>query len=252
MTHVSYTIVGFGVSPPPDISDIVTALEARYGVGMVAVMRVEFTPPIVSIPKPLALPVGALGIDVSRHNGIVDWDGMKAAGVKFAAIRSTLGATGLDEQFRRNWAEASRVGILKTNYHYFINNTSGLPQVENMLNVLGGNFGDIEIVLDVERATNQVITDRAANTREIAIWLTECENRTGIRPIIYTNKSAWDACTNVPAWSSLYKLWHAQYTSALVPKINLPWTSCAIWQYSASGNLAGKSPLDLNRWGPYP
>lgn len=195
---------------------------------------------------------GELGIDVSRHQGVVDWDRMVAAGVAFAGIRSTMGASGRDEQFRRNWSEARRVGIQRMAYHYFVNNTSGLPQIENMLNVLGRDLGEIEMVLDVERASGQIVPDVNRNTREIAIWLDECQKRTGIRPIIYTNKSAWDSCTNVPAWSSTYKLWHAQYTNAVTPKVNLPWTSCAIWQFSNGGNLAGTSPLDLNRWGPYP
>ena len=195
---------------------------------------------------------GELGIDVSRHNGQINWEGMLAAGVGFAGIRATLGASGIDDQFRRNWSEAKRVGIQRCAYHYFVNNTTGQAQIENLLNVLGSDLGEIEMVLDVERASGQIITDVNRNTREIAVWLDECQKRTGIRPIIYTNKSAWDACTNNPAWSSTYKLWHAQYTSAITPKVNLPWTQCAIWQYSNGGNLAGTSPLDLDRWGPYP
>lgn len=214
-------------------------------------------------PAPTGIQKGALGIDVSKWQGEVNWDGMKAAGVAFAGIRATMGTRGdvqadgstrgLDQCFERNWAEAKRVGILRCAYHYFANN-GVIPgrQVDNFISALGDDRGELTPVLDVEAAKGQVIVNPQLNARNVAEFLVTFEQRTGLRPVIYTNKSAWDACTGGAAWGGDYKLWHAQYTSAPQPKINPPWTSCVVWQYSATGSLAGTSPLDLNRWGVYP
>jgi lysozyme len=177
---------------------------------------------------------------------------MIQAGVGFAGIRATMGATGRDEQFKRNWAEAHRAGVQRMAYHYFTNTFAAIPQLNNFLAVLGSDIGELPIVLDVEPTSGQVISDEAANTREIATWLTECEHRIGIRPIIYTNGWAWSSCTTIPDWSATYPLWLAQYTTAPAPKIPAPWVTAKVWQYSKSGNIGGTSPLDLNRYGPYP
>lgn len=206
---------------------------------------------------------GELGIDVSKWQGTVIWDGMVTAGVGFAGIRATMGTrggtladgstAGLDLRFARNWTEAKRVGVQRMAYHYFANNgVDPIKQVDNFLSALGTDLGELPPVLDVERAKDQTITDRATNTAHVLAWLNECERRIGIKPIIYTNKTAWDACTTVPLWSVEYKLWLAHYTAAPAPTVRPPWTECAIWQFTSAGSLAGTNPLDLNRWGPYP
>ena len=42
------------------------------------------------------------GIDVSKHQGTIDWDKVKAAGIDFAIIRAGLGKSTIDPQFVRN------------------------------------------------------------------------------------------------------------------------------------------------------
>ena len=202
---------------------------------------------------------GALGIDVSRWQGEVNWPAMAAAGVKFAGIRATMGTTGIDLRFARNWAGAKLAGIARFAYHYFINGLSGLAQFNNFRMVLGSDIGEMPPVCDVEPrniSTDPNVTvyetvDRIPNTAEILAWLVKCKEVLARDPLIYTNKFAWDWCTTVPAWSNQYGLWHAQHTTAPLPSVKLPWTSCAIWQYSASGNIGGTSPLDLDWYGPF-
>ncbi|UOF79177.1 plyB-like endolysin [Caudoviricetes sp.] len=195
---------------------------------------------------------GELGVDVSRWQGAVNWNALAAAGVKFAGIRATMGAAGLDEQFSRNWSEAKQAGVARMAYHYFSNNLPALEQVENFTKQIKSDVGELPPVLDIEPTSGQVITSKADNTNEIRAWLIRCELSLNKRPIIYTNAWAWSACTVVPDWSSDYALWLAQYTTYPVPNIPRPWKSCAIWQYTNKGDLGGVSPLDLNRYGPYP
>ena len=50
------------------------------------------------------------GIDLSEHNGVVDWDQVKSSGVGFAMLRAGYGQT-LDKQFVRNIEECNRTGL---------------------------------------------------------------------------------------------------------------------------------------------
>jgi lysozyme len=216
-------------------------------------IRLNFVP----APTPKEIPQrGAPGIDVSRHQGTIDWDKVKTAGIEFVGIRATMGATGRDDKFTFNWVEASRVGILRARYHYFANKSAGIPQAYNFLAVLESDLGELPIVIDIEPTSGQVIADKHRNTQEILSFLKECEKKTGIRPIIYTNGWAWGVCTTIPDWSSDYPLWLAQYTITPEPKIPQPWHRYACWQYSASGRIPGiendkgqQVDVDLDRWG---
>ena len=61
------------------------------------------------------------GIDVSHHNGTIDWNKVKAAGVQFAILRCGFGRKSpkqIDTQFERNYKECKRVGIPVGVYHY--------------------------------------------------------------------------------------------------------------------------------------
>lgn len=58
------------------------------------------------------------GIDVSEHNGWVDWDAVAAAGYKFAIVRCSYGRSGVDEMFQHNVTEATKRGIKCGAYHY--------------------------------------------------------------------------------------------------------------------------------------
>ena len=51
------------------------------------------------------------GIDVSKWQGAIDWEKVKAAGVEFAMLRAGYGRGNLDEQFERNASECTRLGI---------------------------------------------------------------------------------------------------------------------------------------------
>ena len=51
------------------------------------------------------------GIDVSRYQGTVDWEQVKAAGYQFAMLRAGYGSDTVDEQFQRNASECNRIGL---------------------------------------------------------------------------------------------------------------------------------------------
>lgn len=70
-----------------------------------------------------------MGIDVSQHNGKIDWDAMKRSGVSFAIIRSSWGHFVEDSQFRRNVRECERIKLPYGLYHYsYVSNTKEMKE----------------------------------------------------------------------------------------------------------------------------
>ena len=53
------------------------------------------------------------GIDVSKHQGVIDWQKVKAEGIKFAIIRAGYGMyeNQVDSRFMENMAGAKAAGI---------------------------------------------------------------------------------------------------------------------------------------------
>jgi len=245
MTHVSYTIVGFGISPPPDISDIAATLEARYGVGMVSVMRVEFTPPIVTMPRPLVLPVGAKAIDVSTWQGGIVWSKVRnVAGVEYAMIRATNG-TVKDTRFSLNWQAAQAVGVKRGSYHYWQNEVNPQAQAAAFVAAHDGDFGELLWALDIE---DQQPPFTQAEMIDIRAFLDLVELQTGKRGYIYTGRSVW----NFPdeTWAKEYKLWMAAYSNTGYTPL-LPWPNPTLWQHTSRGVIPGitENTVDLNTAG---
>ena len=58
------------------------------------------------------------GIDVSEHNGFIDWDDVAEAGIEFAIVRASYGKAGQDEMFLGNVNGAHSVGLQCGAYHY--------------------------------------------------------------------------------------------------------------------------------------
>ena len=68
----------------------------------------------LAVPSPLLS-----GIDVSHHQGDVDWNAVGQAGIAFAFAKSTEGDTFQDPQFGTNCAGMKEAGIIRGAYHFF-------------------------------------------------------------------------------------------------------------------------------------
>ena len=75
------------------------------------------------------------GIDVSKWQGDINWEKVRASGVEFAMLRAGFGKCQgqNDTSFERNYREAKKNGILVGAYHY-----SYAKTVSDAENVRGG------------------------------------------------------------------------------------------------------------------
>ena len=176
------------------------------------------------------------GIDVSHHNGTVDWSRVAEQDIDFAWIKATEGSAHVDSRFPTNWAEAQRAGIATGAYHFMSFESSGSDQAHNMIATVPRVTGTLAPVVDLE-PYGRFKGDLPPATEVRAILdplLDALEDHYGIAPVIYTTPQAYraylvDAYPGNPIWFR---------SVAWQPRVpdGRSWT---IWQYSNRDRLDG-------------
>lgn len=185
------------------------------------------------------------GIDISRWQGVIDWDKVKKA-KEFAIIKASGGDDGLypDGQFVRNRDEARRVGIPRGFYHFAGGVFTPEREAQHFASVVGGLQKGELVVLDWE-VPHANIVDWCLR------FLKEAERLFGVKPLIYLNGSTARGLNWQPVVDGNYGLWIAQWGNNDDQPDAEPssgqWPFWAIWQYSSTGRvpgIAGRVDLD--------
>ena len=181
------------------------------------------------------------GVDVSWHQGAIDWRALASDDVAFAYIKATEGATHVDTRFELNWREARAAGLHRGAYHFFTLCRSGAQQAANFIRVVPRERGALPPALDLEhmgpcRRGPQVI-DALAEART---FLDLAEAHYGVRPILYTTREFHDAY--------LSRLQGERFwirSIAVRPRFRQ--RDWVIWQHHNRGRRRGvDGPVDLN------
>ena len=133
------------------------------------------------------------GVDVSNHQGPIDWTALNGGGVAFAYIKASEGASFVDARFAQNWRAAQAAGVPRGAYHFFTLCQPGQTQARHFLRTVGAR-GDLPPALDAEHmgpCRRSPTTDDPV--REITAFLDEVERVSGQRPIVYTTREFHDA-----------------------------------------------------------
>lgn len=197
-------------------------------------------------PAPSATPASAYltGIDVSYHQGAIDWQQVRAAGTSFAFIRASAGTLTADSMYAANRSGASAAGLRVGAYH-FGNPDGAANDAANeaawFLRNASVASGDLVPVLDLE-ASNGL--GSAALISWAQTWLQQVEAATGARPVIYTNASFWQSSMANTDWFARngYRLWIASWTVASQPTMPAGgWagTGWTFWQHSSTASVPG-------------
>lgn len=187
------------------------------------------------------------GIDVSEHQGVVDWAAVRAAGKRFAFAR-VMHAPKLDPTFARNWAAMREAGLYRGAYVYFVPSADVEMQADALIAAVGRlGPGDLAPVLDVEQPPPN-IPSREEYVARIARWVARVTEGTGRAPMIYTGRNYWNARVVSASFETL-PLWHAQYTQSPCPTIADAWSTWRFWQYACTGRILGvEGDVDLDRF----
>jgi lysozyme len=181
------------------------------------------------------------GIDVSHHQGKIDWEKVKKWKNKkldFVYIKATEGATYIDKTYKKNIKEAKENDFLVGSYHYFRTTSSIENQFQNFIKTIDKGKQDLIPLIDVEEKTNWTNKEFHKNFKA---FLNMVENYFGQKPMIYTVNSFYNL--NL---SGKYKEYHfligryGENAPNMRDKTN--WT---IWQFSETGKVEG-IPKDVD------
>ena len=192
---------------------------------------------------------GVMGIDVSKHNGNIDWNAVKNSGVSYVIIRCgyrgySTGVLVEDPKFRSNIKGAKAAG-LKVGAYFFsqaVNEVEAVEEASMAIDLVKGYGLNYPLFLDVEGSGGRA--DGISRETRTAVCRTFCQTvqNSGIQAGVYANKTWFTEKINTGSLTS-YKLWLAQYASA--PTYTA--TRYDLWQYSSKGKVSGISGnVDMN------
>src|SRR5262245_17581145 len=75
------------------------------------------------------------GIDVSAHQGDIEWTRVAADDIEFVYVKATEGRDFVDARFAANWWDAGAAGLDRGAYHFFTLCTPGTAQAEHFLSI---------------------------------------------------------------------------------------------------------------------
>jgi GH25 family lysozyme M1 (1,4-beta-N-acetylmuramidase) len=194
------------------------------------------------------------GIDVSYHQGSINWFNVADSDKRFAYVRATAGTLTADTAYAANVFGARSAGLAVGSYHY--GNPDSAPndaanEAAWFLQNATIASGDLVPVLDLE-VTNGL--DPVSMTTWAETWLTQVTAATGVQPVIYTNSAFWSSSMADTDWFAQngYRLWIASWTTAsqpTVPAANWGGTGWTLWQHSSTGLVPGvAAAVDLDRF----
>jgi len=184
------------------------------------------------------------GIDISAHNGEIDFDALPRRHVQFAYIKATEGTDFTDRRFAANADGLRRIGVPTGAYHFFRFDTDGEMQAWNFIHALRGRSFELPPAIDLEEWSNP----GGYSTVKIMTQLKRMLGvlaREGLTPVIYTNKDGYNRF--VKGHLDSYPLWICSFTDPPISSRE-PWL---IWQFSHRGTIDGISGyVDLNTLSP--
>ena len=188
------------------------------------------------------------GIDVSKYQGDIDWDAVRAGGTRFAYIKATEGADHVDQKFRQNWEGARAAGVARGAYHFVFWCRSPAEEMANFKRMVPADPDALPPVLDVE-ATPDSKTCKRRLYREEAIrdmraMLREMERHYGKKPVIYTTVDFYEAILN-PNELADYPIWVRSTKHS--PHVRYGERKWSFWQYQSDGRVPGvRGNVDRN------
>lgn len=182
------------------------------------------------------------GIDISHHQGEIEWDQLKRTGLSFIFIKATEGTDLRDSLFIENWENAEGIDITKGAYHFFSFCSPGSLQAENFLSTLETAEKILLPAVDIEFSGNcREWINYDAIRKELDIFLRTFESTHNIKPILYVTENSYNEI--IAGKYKEYPIWVASSKEPSL-KYGKEWT---FWQYSNRGKIRGiRSFVDLN------
>lgn len=199
------------------------------------------------------------GIDVSHHQGSINWNLVTASGIQFAFCKATEGVDYIDPRFTVNMSGAIAAGLPIGPYHFArVNSGESIPtdaidEANDFVDAIQGYYSGpglvLRPVLDLETLPDSPISTsiKSYTSKWVRDFCNTVQNRLGFAPLIYTNGNI--AQNYLESDIANYDLWFAKPTNTNLYAAAAPptatnigiWSDWEFWQWSWVGQINGIS-----------
>ena len=183
------------------------------------------------------------GIDISHHQGNIDWEEFGQENpaetpIRFVYMKATEGSDHKDTRFDENWSKAKEHNFLRGAYHYFSTTSTGLAQANMFIENVKREKGDLPPMVDVE----EIPENRERFIEELKIFIARIEEHYGVLPIIYSGKNYKEKYLD-DKFFDRFPTWIAHYYAEQL-EVKSEWL---IWQCTDKGEIPGiNHQVDIN------
>lgn len=182
------------------------------------------------------------GIDVSHHQGSIDWAAVADAGIGFAFLKATEGRSFIDKRYRENRDAARSLGIKVGAYHFARPSGDPFGAVDHFHSIIGDEW-DLPPMLDLE------VTDGVA-PHALGQWVLKFlvdANSVFGDVGVYTSPGWWNSAVALPGVLHDFSLWVAHWGTTN-PSTPNDWVNWQVHQYTSHGSVPGiYGRVDRNR-----
>jgi lysozyme len=184
------------------------------------------------------------GLDVSHHQGAVDWSAVSRQNLAFAYVKASEGGDWKDPRFEENWRGAQRAGLAPGAYHFFSFCQGGAAQARNFLEAIAPVNGPmLPPVVDLEFKGNcRARPSPMVLRRELDAFSLRVKSQLGAEPVLYVTESFLDAYRGALPPDS--ELWVRSVLFSPERAFGSAWR---LWQFASRARVGGvRGPVDLD------
>ena len=190
--------------------------------------------------RPALRPGERYGMDVSHHQGTIDWRRIAADDISFAYIKASEGTDHRDRLFTANWRGAAAARIERGAYHFFTLCSPGDAQARNFLDTVPPDQDALPPAVDLEIAGNCASPPGPSAIRpELNRFLQVVESEWGRPALLYIGddfRARYDFVETLDR-----PIWHRRFL--LRPDID----GWVVWQVTGWARIDGiKGDVDLD------
>ena len=186
------------------------------------------------------------GVDVSAHQGEINWAKVADDDIGFTYIKATEGGDFEDPRFASNWRGAAEAGLHRGAYHFFTLCTAGVVQAQQFIRVTPPDPAALAPAVDLELAGN--CKDRptpAAVENQLSEFLSIVEHAWHNQTVLYVGD---DFERRYPVRKRLDRpLWHRRFLRR--PDLK-HWIIWQLHGYARVSGIKGQVDLDVMRPSP--
>lgn len=179
------------------------------------------------------------GLDVSNHQGEIDWEAVAGDDIEFVYVKATEGGDFVDARFDANWQGAGAAGLDRGAYHFFTLCRPGIEQARNFLDVVPHEDAELPLAVDLELPGNCSDRPPADDVlAEVDAFVDEVESATGRELVVYVLSDFHDR------YPVLDRLDRPRWERRIFLRPGGGWL---LWQFTFDGDVDGISGgVDIN------